>query len=95
MRQLRLAISVTSEKLKAKPVKDKSFKYRRDSCQLHQKKNYDNGTKKLPDLRKGDIVRVKHKGEWTPAIVDQKCETPRRFIVKTYYGGKFRRNGRR
>ena len=31
-----------------------------------EKKNYAKGTKKLPDLRKEDIVRMKHNGE-TPA----------------------------
>ena len=88
-RQLRSVIPVTSEKLKAKPVNEESFKNRRDSCQLDQKRNYDKGTKKLPDLGKGSIV-----GEWIPAIVDQKLEKPRRFIVKTNYGGKLQRNRR-
>ena len=80
--------------MKAKPVNEESFKNRRDSCQLNQKKNYHKGTKKLPDLRNGDIVRVTHNGEWIPAIVDQKLEKPRRFIVKTNYGGKVQRNRR-
>ena len=36
--QLRSVIPVTGEKLKAKPVNEESFKSRRDSCQLNQKR---------------------------------------------------------
>ena len=31
-------------------------------------------------------------GDWIPAIADQKLEKPRRFVVKTIYGGKLQIN---
>ena len=47
----------------------------------------------LPKLESGDNVRIRSKGKWsTKAIVVNKHDTPRSYIVKSQYGQTYRRN---
>ena len=50
--------------------------------------------RELESLQTGDIVKMKHRGEWVPAVVSYKHHTPRSFVVETASGRKYRRNRR-
>lgn len=60
--------------------------------QLKQKSYYDRQTRCLPDLHKGESVRVQRKDGWQPAVVLHKHEQPRSFVVQTPDGSTYRRN---
>ena len=61
--------------------------------QEKQKKLYDNrhSAQDLPPLSPGDVVRVKEGKTWEPAVVKEKHELPRSFIVNRD-GRDYRRN---
>ena len=50
----------------------------------------------MKPLEKGDVVRVKLGGKkkWTKAVVLQKHEHPRSYLIQTEDGGQWRRNRR-
>ena len=50
--------------------------------------------RELESLQTGDIVKMKHRGEWVPAVVSYKHHTPRSYVVETASGRKYRRNRR-
>ena len=61
-----------------------------------QKIYYNRGTKDLPPLKKGDIVRVHplptdNQGRWFKAKVERKADI-RSYIVRTEWGQEYRRN---
>jgi hypothetical protein len=60
--------------------------------QVHQKKDYDRGTRPLAPLEAGDTVRVRISSTWEPAQVTGKCDTPRSYDVITSGGQHLRRN---
>ena len=64
------------------------------SGQQKQKQYYDRVTKKLPELKVGDCVRVRLGRTWTPGIISSKHNTPRSYLVTTESGGEYRRNRR-
>lgn len=57
-----------------------------------QKLYFDRQTKVLPDLQAGDNVRMQRGETWQPAVVLQKHEHPRSFIVCAPDGRQYRRN---
>ncbi|CAJ1049307.1 uncharacterized protein K02A2.6-like [Xyrichtys novacula] len=57
-----------------------------------QKFYFDRHTKNLPDLQAGDNVRVQRGEAWQPAVVLQKHEHPRSFVIRTPEGKQYRRN---
>lgn len=60
--------------------------------QTVQKMYHDRNSSKLPNLNIGDTVRVQQKdGTWKPAVVTQKTQEPRSYIVRTPMG-ELRRN---
>lgn len=59
-----------------------------------QKQYYDRMAKYLPDLQPGEGIRMQKGDSWKPAVVLEKHEQPRSFIVKTPDGKLFRRNHR-
>ena len=60
--------------------------------QDNQAKYYNLHTKQLGDLNIGEEVRMLKNGQWRHAVVQNKCEEPRSFIIKTEDGKTFRRN---
>ena len=60
--------------------------------QENQAKYYNKHTKPLSDLHIGEQIRILKDNKWKPAVITEKCEEPRSFIVKTEDGHKFRRN---
>ena len=60
--------------------------------QQKQQKYYNRGTRPLPPLHKGDVVRYKKGGKWEPAIVLSKHEAPRSFYIQTAQGNILHRN---
>jgi hypothetical protein len=63
--------------------------------QAKQKSYYDStGTRQLPSLQPGDVVRVQHQGQWQRGIVNSKHSSPRSYIVETEHGSTLRRNRR-
>ena len=63
--------------------------------QARQKKYYDSaGTRELPSLHSGDVVRIQHQGQWQRGVVHSQHASPRSFIVKTEQGTTLRRNRR-
>lgn len=47
----------------------KQVRKRLSDRQVKQKQHFDRGTKKLPNLKKGDKVRMKENQIWKPAVV--------------------------
>lgn len=60
--------------------------------QLKQKSYYDRQTRQLPDLQAGENVRIQRGDTWQPAVVVNKHQQPRSFIVCTPDGRVYRRN---
>ena len=58
--------------------------------QQKQKTHYNQHAKSLPQIQKGDRIRMK--GLWKPGIIVDKAETPRSFRIRTVHGGAYRRN---
>ncbi|KAJ8044099.1 hypothetical protein HOLleu_11471 [Holothuria leucospilota] len=57
-----------------------------------QKVYFDRNTRKLPQLKIGDSVRVQTDRGWFPAIVKGTASTPRSYIVQTPDGARYTRN---
>ena len=60
--------------------------------QIKQKSYFDRQTQKLPDLRTGENVRIQKGDTWQPAVVVERHQLPRSFIVRTQDGRVYRRN---
>ena len=60
--------------------------------QENQRKYYNRRTANLPNIKENDQVRIRHDNVWKPAIVTEKHESPRSFIVTTPEGQSYRRN---
>ncbi len=71
-----------------------SHKLELDARQQRQKDVYDRHSHALPELQPGDVVRVRHHGEWQPATVSSKHSAPRSYIAETASGSVLRRNRR-
>lgn len=62
--------------------------------QVKQKQYFDCGTRKLPELKKNERVRIRQDSKWQPAVVLDKLHQPRSYIVQTPDSRIFRRNRR-
>ena len=60
--------------------------------QMKQKSYVDRQTQKLPDLRTGENVRIQKGDTCQPAVVVERHQLPRSFIVRTQDGRVYRRN---
>ena len=49
-------------------------------------------TKPLKDIRHGERVRILQQQKWQPAIVKEKMDSPRSFILETPGGSQYRCN---
>ena len=43
------------------------------------KENYDRGTKPLPELNRGDQIRIRNENFWEPGMVERKLTRPDRI----------------
>ena len=91
-RKLRTKLPMTSQSLKPAVVNRFNQLVNR---QAHQKRYYDaSGTRTLPTLQPGDVVRVMNDGEWQMGKVVSKHTAPRSYTVQTEHGSLLRRNRR-
>lgn len=91
-RQLRTKLPITADLLNSKAVE--SCKPQLIARQEKQKYYYDRHSATLPNVNKGEIVRVqKDSKQWEPAIVDQKL-ADRSYVVRTGDNKLYRRNRR-
>ena len=82
-RQLRSVLPVNPNNLKIKTIDHDEFKDRRKKDEEKQSKYYDQHTKKMKELRSGEAMRMLRDGKWEPAIVLEKADEPRSYILKT------------
>lgn len=62
--------------------------------QVKQKQYFDCGTRKLPELKTSERVRIRQDSKWQPEVVLDKLQQPRSCIVQTPDSCFFRRNRR-
>ena len=62
--------------------------------QSYQKSQHDEHIRNLPNILKGQRVRVydPDSSKWSPVVVTQRCVEPRSYIVQTSSGKSLRRN---
>ena len=90
---MRSVLPCKQEKLKIKArANDESYIEQRQKNQQNQAKYYDRHSRPLKDLHIGEKVNMLDNKTWKPAVVMNRCEEPRSFIVKTENGKTFRRN---
>lgn len=90
-RALRSRLPVAPDCMSPQAVEDRNQLLRRQQSQKHF---YDRHTRRLPLLRKGEAVRIRHGGSWQKAVVLEEHPAPRSFVVKTEEGSTLRRNRR-
>jgi len=93
-RLLKSTIPTTADNLKPALINHDDFITRREEQQTKQCKYYNRTAHELPPLQSNEEVRFKKtpKSEWEPAIVVERHDTPRSYVVKTEDGGVYRRN---
>ena len=89
-RTTRTKIPVTQELLKPKIATE--VKQQLLACQHQQVHYYNQGAKPLTDLKPQAAVRLRQGKTWVPAVVNEKAETPRSYLVTTTTGQQYRRN---
>lgn len=89
-RRLKSKIPTTTTLLK--PESNISIKSKLKEKQLVQKSYYDRQTRCLPELHRGEKVRIQKGHEWKPAVIIDRHKQPRSFIVQTPDGRTYRRN---
>lgn len=91
-RQLRTKLPITSDRLNPKVVE--SSKPQLVARQAKQKHYYDRQSTILPDINRGEIIRMqKDSKHWEPAVIDQKLDD-RSYLVRTGDSKVYRRNRR-
>lgn len=91
-RRLKSKIPVSKKLLMPKVFRQ--VRNRLSHRQVKQKQYFDRGTRKLPELKKGEGVRIRQDNKWQPAVVLDKLQQPRSYIVQTPESRIFRRNRR-
>lgn len=89
-RRLKSKIPTTTTLLT--PESNISIKRKLEGKQLIQKSYYDRQTRCLPEIHRGERVRIQRGNEWQPAVIVSRHEQPRSFIVQTPDGRTYRRN---
>ncbi|XP_021345579.1 uncharacterized protein LOC110445343 [Mizuhopecten yessoensis] len=71
-------------------------KYQLQEKQMQNKKCYDRSSRSLPDLKPGDVVRMRddNSNTWEPAQVVKESGEPRSYIVRNNNNKFYRRNRR-
>ena len=90
-RNLRSKIPVTTKLLQPKVTDGRSQLQNR---QDKQKAYHDRHVKELKPLKAGNVVRIRHNGEWVRGVVWNQHHAPRSNVVKTHTGVLLRRNRR-
>lgn len=83
-RTTRTKISVAPELLKPKIAT--KVKQQLKACQKQQVHYYNQGAKPLTDLKPQEAVHICRGKTWVPAVVNEKAETPRSYLVTTTTG---------
>ena len=93
-RQTKTLLSMAKEQLKPK-VKDPDVVHERLQYYKNlRKKSFDRGSRNLPVLNQGDVVRIRgEKGFLQKGVVERKSKYPRSYLVKSP-SGTYRRNRR-
>lgn len=86
-RRLRTNLPISRELLRPEIVGSQAIK-RRLSAKEKQKSYFDKSARELPELKPGEVVRIKpdpgsSKSTWKEATVTSKCNTPRSYLVDT------------
>ena len=63
-----------------------------EACQQNQAHYYNQGAKPLTALKPQEVVRLRQGTTWIPALVNEKAETPRSYLVTTATGQQYRWN---
>ena len=91
-RRLRSHLPTTQNQLQPKVVDPERMKEKFEEKQTKQKRYYDRGSTELPAVQEGEAGRVQVQNKWKPAVIKEKLETPRSYIIQTPNGQRFRRN---
>jgi hypothetical protein len=93
-RRLCTKIPATEELLKPKVAV--AAREQLTKCKTKQKQFYDSRVKPLPELQPEDSVRVRGSNDkvWRPAVVLERHQTPRSYVVATADDSRHRRNRR-
>ena len=94
-RRTRTLLLTSNKLLVPKIIKPKIVQSQLKQQQNRQKHYYDQHTKQLPELNKGDRVKIQGSdGKWRSATITKVTNTPRSYIVTTPEGNTYRRNRR-
>ena len=92
-RRTKSILPMTEEQLQPKVLKPVDVQKQLSFYKEQQKRNYDVGSKSLPVLKPGDVVRIQDQKGSPKALVVNETEHPRSYIVQSR-SGQFRRNRR-
>ena len=92
-RRTKSILPMTEEQLQPKVLKPADVQKQLSFYKEQQKRNYDVGSKSLPVLKPGDVVRIQDQKGSPKALVVNETEHPRSYIVQSR-SGQFRRNRR-
>lgn len=90
-RRLRTSIPVLKKMLKPQGHDPEDVLPKLKERQRKQKLKHDKSTKELPQLKEGEIVRVREGKKWKPGRITQVLPLPRSYKVETE-NGEYRRN---
>jgi len=91
-RRLRSHLPTTPNQLKPQVVEPEQMKEKLEEKKAKQKKFYDQGSKIQSELKEGERVRVQVESKWKPAVIEEKLQTPRSYILQMENGQRVRRN---
>ena len=89
-RASRTKIPVSQELLEPKLAT--KVKQQLEACQQNQAHYYNQGAKPLTAVKPQEVVRLRQGTTWIPALVNEKAETPRSYLVTTATGQQYRRD---
>ena len=91
-RRLRSSLPISQQRLRPATIDRTTFLTIRGEQQ--QKKYFNNTSKPLPPLKKGDRVRFRKDPEspWQPVVVKAQHDTPQNYIIETSNGSQYCRN---
>ena len=91
-RRLRSHLPTIQSQLKPQVVEPEEMEKRFEEKKAKQKKYYDQGSRKQSILKEGETVRVQVESKWKPAVIEEKLQKPRAYLVKMANGQRVRRN---
>lgn len=94
-RRTKTLLPTSNQLLIQKTMKPATVQSQLKQQQNRQKQYYDQHTKQLPELNKGDKVKIQgNEGKWRSATITKVTNTPRSYVVTTPEGSTYRRNRR-